>query len=181
MNQKKIGPIIILERFIIVPISVFIVILLLLKNFRLDSLKDYKSLFANTISFSSILLGVLLTLVGLLLGYANKNVIKRIRSRNANGLLVDYFVFPIISGFIIVVSSLVLGNIFEQQIISNLIYLKIISSTWIFFVAYFILATLRITSLMLIILKEVFYEDVTEEENPKKRILSNCEFKNEDF
>lgn len=149
-------------------ISIIVCIIIIVCGFRLDLLKSYQNLLSNIISLSSILLGALITLIGLLLGYANKAVVKRIKIRNADSLLTKYFIWPILSGFIIVVSSFILGNVFDEALIKSKIVLEVITWVWTFVLSYFISSTFRIAFLMLIILKEVFHEDVNAENSCKK-------------
>lgn len=174
---------ILLERFGVLILSLLAIYFTFTTGFRVDMLKEYQSLLSNTISFVSIFIGVLMTLVGLLLGYANKEVIKRIKVRNANDLLVKYFTYPIIAGIVLVVSSLAIGTIYDEKIINNINILKLISQLWVFIVIYFTGSTIRVMSLMLSILKEVFVEDICiEEKNNINRLsVDECSYDELDF
>lgn len=158
-NLKK-NIIMILERTISIILSFTICLICYISGLRLELLKGYQSLFSNTISFASIFIGVLMTMVALILGYANRAVIKRIRQRNAGGILASYFIEPIVSGFILVIASLVLNNVYDEKLIASAIIFKFITLIWVFLVTFFISSTLRVVWLMLYILKEVFYEDI---------------------
>lgn len=159
------------ERIIAVLLSFIICGVTILMGLRIDRLKNYKDLFSNTISFASILTGVLMTLAGLLLGYASKVVVKRIKERNANNILVSYFCKPLIAGFTIVIMSLILSNLFDEKLIKSWLMLEVITSLWGFFVTYFICSTIRIFLLMLYILKEVFNEDIKTDDD--KKVISS--------
>lgn len=144
-------------------------------NFRIDLLKDYDKLFSNTISFSSIFIGMLITLVGLILGFASKYVIRRIKSKNADRVLISYFKKPIFIGIALVIMCLVLSNLFDEIILNSLLVFKLISSTWLALVIYFLFSTIRVLLLTFMILKEVFYEDTEEtpynEKNKNENII----------
>lgn len=154
----------ILERFAPIIISLTLSIVILLSGFRLNKLAEYNGLFANSISFASIFLGVLATLIGLLLGYVDKIVIQKIKAKNADDLLIKYFIFPIMSGIVTVILSFTLGIVFDEKVISNENILSIITFVWLIFSFYFIASTIRIIFLMLKILKEIFYENNLEVE-----------------
>lgn len=175
---------ILFERFGILILSLLAIYFAFKIDFRIDQLESYHSLLDNTINFVSIFIGVLMTLVGLLLGYANKEVIKRIKVRNANDLLVKYFTYPVIAGTVLVFLSLVLGTVYDEKIINNIKILKFISQSWIFIAIYFTGSTIRVMSLMLSILKEVFAEDVRveEKENSVNRLsVDECTYDNVEF
>ena len=164
-----------IERIFVIIMTIIALIISIKFNFRIDLLGEYQTLLSNTISFSSIFIGVLMTLVGLLLGYVNKDVIKKI---NANDLLVKYFIFPILSGILVVAMSLILGVLLGEKAIANQVFLNIISKIWFTMTVYFILSTIRVIWLMLIILKEVFQEDIEEEKDKKveKIEINECAF-----
>ncbi|WP_346879292.1 hypothetical protein [Clostridium sp. UBA7791] len=173
--MKKNNIIALLERALPIIISLAGSLMALATGFRIDLLHDYNKLFSNTISFSSIFIGMLMTLVGLILGFASKYVIKRIKSKNADKILITYFKKPIFAGIILVVVCLVLSNLFDENILTNITILKIISTLWIMVLIYFLTATIRVLFLTFIILKEVFHEDtegidIKNEEGERKKI-----------
>ncbi|MDU2491145.1 MAG: hypothetical protein E7D27_11270 [Clostridium celatum] len=172
-----------IERVVVIIMTIIALIISIKINFRIDLLGEYQTLLSNTISFSSIFIGVLMTLVGLLLGYVNKEVIKKIRIKNANDLLVKYFIFPILAGVVVVAMSLILGVLLGEKAITNQLLLNIISKMWFAMTVYFILSTIRVIWLMLIILKEVFQEDIEEEKDKKveKIEINECAFDEVDY
>lgn len=137
-------------------------------KFTLNSLANYSQLFSNTIDFSSIFIGVLMTLVGLILGFSSKAVIKRIKTRDADSILISYFVKPVVSGMIVVIFSLFLNNYFDEMKIKQLYVSSMSTMIWVYCTTYFFSSTIRVLYLMLMILKEVFYEDITEQEKREK-------------
>lgn len=155
------------ERFAPIIISFVFFLICLLGKLNLGHLKDYKVLFTNTISFASIFIGIITTMATLFLGYSGKQVVREIKEYNADNILSKYFSKPIFLGLVLVIASMMLPNIIEEKVISNIEWLNVISSLWVSIATFFILATIRILWLMLGILRSVFNEDTNEAQEEK--------------
>ncbi|HBJ1652505.1 TPA: hypothetical protein LA460_002393 [Clostridium botulinum] len=166
--------IIILEKYTVAFITILIISALYYYKINIMKLNDISELFSNITSFVSIMLGILVTMATLFLGYANKQIVKTIRIKNAHKLIFRYFLLPISTGIILAVGTITLATMISQKIISQDQGI-LITSIYGGFATIFLISTIRIISLMLIILKEVFDEDVTyskaKEDNKIKKTI----------
>ncbi|MBD5572415.1 hypothetical protein [Clostridium botulinum] len=159
MTGKKEVLINFLERWGVLISVLLTLIVTLYFKFEINKLKHYEQLFSNTITFVSILIGVLMSLMGFLLGFSDEKVVIRIKENNGDKILIKYFIRPIIAGIIIVIMSLVLEMIYGQNIsnISQRIYI-FISVIWSVLCALFLSSTFRVSLLMYLILTKIFDE-----------------------
>jgi hypothetical protein len=96
-------------------------------------------------------------MVSILLTLTNRKIMKTIRDYKADNLLKSYFAFPVASGLIIIIYSVILAVIFDWKILKE--YYVLFSSIWMFLFCYLILTTIRIIYIMLKLLNRVFQED----------------------
>lgn len=134
-------------------------IISILFRFNFYLLKGYEQLFANAITFTSILIGVLMSMIGFVLGFSNKEVIDRVKNQGVSTVLIKYFIKPIVAGIAIVILSLILGAIIKQDCKLNETIYVLLTALWGALAIYFIVSTLRILILMYLILMEAFAEN----------------------
>lgn len=149
-----------IERFGVIVITILISFIIYKFKFNIFKFKESASFFSNILSFSSILLGIVITMATLFLGYSNKQVVKKIKLRNADKLMFKYFLIPISTGFIVAALSIYLGLLGGENILPQSLQLKltIIYGT---ISTIFFLTTIRVFLLMLMILKDVFEQDMS--------------------
>ncbi|WP_061317430.1 hypothetical protein [Clostridium botulinum] len=159
MKGKKEVLINFLERWGVLISVILTLIVTLFFKFEINKLEHYEQLFSNTITFVSILIGVLMSLMGFLLGFSDEKVVIRIKENNGDKILIKYFIKPIIAGIIIVIMSLVLEMIYGQNIssISQRVYI-LISVIWSVLCVLFLSSTFRVSLLMYLILTKIFDE-----------------------
>ena len=145
-----------LERQLIVSVIVIIVIICSFFRFNLNSISNYELILTNTITVASIFIAVLMSMLGFLLTVSGRQVVKRISNFGVYKALMHFFVFPMFSGIILVIYSLVL-----QASILNIktnVINEILSIVWVMIFTYFFLGFIRIIILVYLILLEVFKE-----------------------
>ncbi len=152
----------IIERVTPLILSIIITIIFYKANFNFAALKDYKFVYSNIISFASIIIGALITMVSILSTFTGRKVMKKIKKNKADGLLKNYFIYPICSGVILALYSVSLGILYdESKVLSNV---QIITSiVWIFLLSYFVATTGRVFFVMLKLLSAVYEEDAAPE------------------
>ncbi|KOA89592.1 hypothetical protein [Clostridium botulinum] len=167
IRQKSL--IVFLEKFGVIIITILISVIIYIMKFNIFNFKESSGFFSNILSFSSILLGIVITMATLFLGYSNKQVVKKIKLRSADKLMFKYFLVPISTGIMVAVGSICLGLLSGENILSISLQLKLTIVYGIISTLFF-LATIRIFLLMLIILKDVFRQDMNYQENTKNNI-----------
>lgn len=150
-----------LERIGPLVISMIICFLSFRFNIDFSELSDYKFIYSNIISFSSIIIGFLITMVSILITLTNKRVMIKIRELKADNLLKSYFVFPILSGLFLVLLSIILGIVFDSNGLN--VNNGTMTSIWIFTLVYFVTTTCRIFIIMLKLLNRVHEEELRPE------------------
>ncbi len=154
------------ERFIPMTLAIVVVCAAFIFKVDLYNIGDYKFVYSNIISFSSIIIGFLITMVSILVTFTGKRVMRLIKSNRAENLLKSYFSFSIASGVVVALLSILLGIIFdyfaaaELNTLPNIFSMtRALSILWIFLFSYFMSATARVFYVMLRILKSVIEEE----------------------
>jgi len=132
--------------------------LLFVFKFNFMELKDYKFVYSNIISVSSIMIGALITMVAILTAFTGKRVMIKIKEQKADNLLRSYFIYPISSGLFVAIYSIILGIVIDEKTFSSTVCLYL-STVWVLITSYFILSTLRVFYIMLKLLNAVYDED----------------------
>jgi hypothetical protein len=137
-----------------------IILIIYLFLFRTIILDDKDNILNAVVSFSSILIGFIGTLIALLFSLENNLIAKFIfEDEHYKKLMKSYVVNSIQSGFILIVSSLALFfrntissldfiNINIQPLNFTITLLYIIKLIWVFFLPYFGLSSYRIISII---------------------------------
>lgn len=120
-------------------------------KFAIESTDVYNSI----ITLAAIIIGFLATMVSVFISVIGSNVIRRIQNKNKTELIRIYLEEAIISGFILVIISIVFLFLYSNKVEINmywhLIYLGLI--------VYFLLSTGRILWISLNILSSVLLEE----------------------
>lgn len=136
--------------------------------FRIDLLSITKidTLLTNSITITSIFIGILMSLLGFLLTVSGKAVVRNLKKLNAHKMLLNYFMLPICSGILTVILSLIM-TISSTKNKNISVFLSV---TWIILITYFILAFIRVIVLMYCILIEVFEDNESEIDKTESNI-----------
>lgn len=164
--------IVLLEKIGVIIIAVGLGYIVYFYNFNIFAFKEKESLFSNILSFASILLGIVITMATLFLGYSNKQVVKKIKSKSADKLMFRYFLIPIITGIVTSIGSIYLSLISGEEILVKSTELRL-TIFYVMILSIFFLSTIRVFFLMLMILKDVFEEDIEKQEEEKDKSKSN--------
>lgn len=162
---ERIGPLI---------ISLIIFGLAFLLKLDFSTLSDYKFVYSNVVSFSSIIIGFLITMVSILITLTNRKVMIKIREMKADNLLKYYFVCPIVTGLVLTIFSIILGIAFDDKQLR--LSKAMLTDVWIFLSAYFVCTTLRIFIIMLKLLSRVHEEELYPESKKVKPKIDKVYF-----
>ncbi|OEH86212.1 hypothetical protein BHU72_11795 [Desulfuribacillus stibiiarsenatis] len=113
-----------------------------------NQVKNVDKLFDNAIMFSSIILGFLGALLGILATIRNSSVVKEIFNSNKENIIKRYFYEAFISGFMIVLLSSILHIVLEMDRLVT----KFLFISWYFSVFYFAISAYRIINILMGIL-----------------------------
>lgn len=157
-----------LERFCPSIISIVFTSLIVM-NVELTNLPPkFDNILNGVITFSSILIGFIGVLISILLTIKDSNLIRELFKKVQGKILKKYFKFSLISGFLVVLFSLILyfnnRPIFiykEKQIDISIIL-------WTLFLSYFAMSSLRIIDIMM----HIIFKDHNIEIIPKGEKLS---------
>lgn len=111
----------------------------------------------STITFTSIIVGFVGALIGILFSIRDSDIINELFKKNKREILKKYFQWTIISGLLLVLISTILylhNNICKTYTFLNLNIkmIDIIFALWAYLVGYFVLSTYRITDIMMYII-----------------------------
>ncbi|BDR66752.1 hypothetical protein [Clostridium tetani] len=165
--KKNTTLIVLLEKISVITITIILAYITHYYKFNIFAFKEKESLFSNILSFVSILLGIVITMATLFLGYSNKQVVKKIKAKSADKLMFRYFLVPIITGIIASIGSIYFALISGEEVLTNLVELKL-TIFYIIILSIFFLSTIRVFFLMLMILKDVFEEDINKQEDESR-------------
>lgn len=168
----------IFERIAPITLTIIIVIISSFSHVDFSKIKDYKFLYSNIISFSSIIIGFLITMVSILITLTGKRVLKKIHEENADNLLSGYFIYPIASGVVLALYSIISGILFDESV--YFVSSKVMSIIWIALVAYFVLTTCRIFYIMLKLLKSINVENNAPKSEREEIKVDNIKFSDND-
>lgn len=162
------------ERFYPLLISVTVLGLSVILNLQ-PYIKGFEKVLDGTITFTSIVIGFLGALLAIILSISKTKVMQHLYNHidksNGKNLLYSYFRQSVLTGFIVVVSSISMYVFREMMTLPW--YGKIIFYLWIFTTVYFILASYRIVN---ILMTTLFTESkYSGEENHSSNQMSNEE------
>ncbi|WP_449188153.1 hypothetical protein [Veillonella sp.] len=141
-------------------IFIFVYILIIFINFQffrydIKFAIESTDVYNSVITLAAIIIGFLATMVSVFISVIGSNVIRRIQNENKTELIRNYLEEAIISGFILVITSIgflfLYSNKVELNVCWHLIYLGLI--------VYFLLSTGRILWISLNILSSVLLEE----------------------
>lgn len=128
-------------------VSICIVALSLRLGFSY-SLDKFEKVLDSFIPFSSIMVGFLATLLGILMTIRNTPIMKTIEKEKQLPVLKHYFVEPIACGFAVVIMSTVL----QLLLTSEELWVQYFFAIWLFFCCLFVISSYRVIRLLLEIL-----------------------------
>lgn len=111
----------------------------------------------STITFTSIIVGFVGALIGILFSIRDTDIINELFKKNERKILKKYFQWTVISGLLLVLISTILylhNSIYKtyEFLNLNIRLIDIIFSLWAYLVGYFVLSTYRITDVMMYII-----------------------------
>lgn len=131
---------------LIVPIIISGIFLTLFYYFGIDhQLKNFDKVLEGATNFSSIILGFLGALLGILLSIKDSEIVKTIFAEKGASWLKYYFSESFIVGLSVVIFSSVMQIFVEDKTI----YAKILFYIWFFCVVYFICSTYRVVNILM--------------------------------
>ncbi|CAM3489027.1 MULTISPECIES: hypothetical protein [Saccharibacillus] len=128
-------------------VSISIVTLSLYLGFSY-MLNKFEKVLDSFIPFSSIMVGFLATLLGILMTIRNTPIMKVIEKEKQLPVLKYYFIEPILCGFIVVIMSTIL----QLLLASKESWVQYFFATWLFFCCLFVISSFRVIRLLLEIL-----------------------------
>lgn len=134
-------------------------------DLKLNSICNLKEMLSAVINIAAVIIGFLLTTVSILISLTGKKVIKRIQMNNATSILTLYFASPIVLGFCLIILSTVLIP-FDNM---DGTWSHILATVLLFNAVYFILTTIRISLLLLNVLRSMSAETDTTAESTKPK------------
>ncbi|MGL5068426.1 MAG: hypothetical protein ACRC6T_11520 [Sarcina sp.] len=146
-----------IETKLITIVIIIAAIFLCLIRFDLTKYSNYEQLLTNTITISSIFIGVIMSMLGFLLTISARKIILKLVQMNFHKMILRYFISPIAVGVFLVLMSLI-GSVALSVTHTNKFIYPIISIVWIVSGIYFLLAFIRITLLVYRILDLSFNE-----------------------
>lgn len=110
------------------------------------NIKNYEKILDASITFSSIVVGFVGVLLGILISIKETKIVQTLFTKIRKQLLVRYFKESIFSGIAVIVTSSSL------YLIQNEIWSKLIFYIWIFTLIYFMLSSYRIIDILFMII-----------------------------
>lgn len=142
---EKIGKLI----HILYPLLIGLIILISVVYFDIDySINKYEKVLDSTITFSSIVIGFLAALLGILVSIKDSDIVKTIFDSVEKGTLKYFFYETFFLGFSVVISSGSMYVLTGYQFQVTLYFFYV----WVFLTFTFFLSTFRIVTLLLSIL-----------------------------
>lgn len=120
-------------------------------SITLCDISNLKEMLSAIINISAVIIGFLLTSVSILIALTGKRVIKRIQKNNSMGIFTSYFASPVALGFSLIVLCTVfipidkLSGYWSHTWVSILVFIS----------CYFLFSSIRISILLLSILKNI--------------------------
>jgi hypothetical protein len=125
---------------------------------------SFGQLLNSVITFASILLGFLSTLLGILITIRNSPIMKKLYEEGYRIFIKYYFYEAITAGFLVVITSMVL------QVVS----VDIVFYLWFFLVTLFVLSAFRLISTLMGIMFKSHYDDEDEVEDDSEGNKDKC-------
>ncbi len=140
-----------IERFCPAAISLVVAILTYTNGMTFFLIPNFLNILSPVVSISSIIVGFLTTMISVLIVLSDREVMKRIRRYNKWKDLTRYLFTPIVTGFVVAISSTLL-NVCASLSDSRA---RILTALWIFFVSWFFTTTFRMLFILIKILQNV--------------------------
>ncbi|MCI8520598.1 MAG: hypothetical protein HFE51_10495 [Clostridia bacterium] len=118
----------------------------------------------SVINFTSIIIGFIGVLIGILFSIRNSKLVKRLFKHKSREKLKQYFIESFVSGAFLIVLSIIM-YLRQNLIFGEYDLYTIIFNLWIGFTVYTALSSYRIISIMIVI---VFNEEEEEDNKPKE-------------
>lgn len=151
-------------------ISVFLVFLLKLIGFD-NSAHNFDKVLDAAVTFSSIVVGFLAALLGILVSIRNADIVKAIFEEKEHVTLKHYFNETFILGFLVIIFSSILYVLINEE--TNLV--KVVFFGWNTFTFWFVISTYRIVS----ILMTVFFKSNDTNKRPESNTVEDNEKREE--
>lgn len=154
-----------LERSYPYIISLIIGIVFYFLKIKINDISNFDNILSSTVTFSSIIIAFLSTMVSIFISLIDSKVMKRINEEDGDGLLTSYIAEAVIGGLLLVVYSMILFMFLNYTgKMSNYLLCFYIA-----LLVFLILSSYRILKLTLNILRNVLRES-TELKNEQKNI-----------
>lgn len=129
-------------------------IIFYLLNIRIDQISNFDNILSSTVTFSSIIIAFLSTMVSIFISLIDSKIMKRINAEDGDGLLTSYIAESVIGGLSLVVYSMVLFMFLNYSgKLSNYLF-----CVYVILLVFLILSSYRILKLTLNILRNVLKE-----------------------
>lgn len=145
----------------LIPLIIILVTLPLDFTYKI---KNFDGVLNSVITFSSIIVGFLGALLGILITIKNTRIIKEIKDNNEMNTLRYYFNEALILGFIVVIMSIIFQVLKDYHFAFVLYFFYI----WFVFSAAFTLSSFRIIKLLM----KTFFKSDESEERPSSNVDS---------
>ncbi|SFK12451.1 hypothetical protein SAMN04487936_107212 [Halobacillus dabanensis] len=138
-------------------------------------INNFKEILNATITFSSIIIAFLSTMVSIFISLAGSHVMQRIKDEDGEGLLTSYIAQTVIGGLLLVVYSMVLLMCLDY----NGKYTYLMLSAFIFLITFLLSSSYRILNLTSKILKNALEESKGSNPEPKRKVAKPTLKKND--
>lgn len=136
------------------------------------TIENFDKMLDAVLTFSSIILGFLAALLGILITIRDTSIIKSLFSNGYKGAIKRAFIEPLTSGLAVVL----LTTTFYLYLNVNTFTINIIFYTWLFVLCFFVLTSYRLISILIRILFKSDLERVSEaDENERKTSDQNID------
>ena len=132
-------------------------------NYKISQINNFDNILGATVTFSSIIIAFLSTMVSIFISLIDSKVMQRINSEDGEGLLTSYITETVIGGLLLVLYSMALFMFIGYSgRFSNLLFCIYIS-----LLVYLFLSSFRILKLTSNILRNALNESTNKEEERK--------------
>jgi hypothetical protein len=130
-------------------IALFSSIIFLLQEFNKVKINRFEFLLDSTITVCITIIGFFITIIAILISLMDKKIMKIISKYRAEALLTDYFISPILSGFVLIIYCFYLGYAIDQESTLN----KYQVTVFIYLITVFAIGTYRVAYMLVYILR----------------------------
>ncbi|EHD3774710.1 hypothetical protein ACWH4J_09070 [Enterococcus faecalis] len=113
------------------------------------NLPGLDSILESVINFTSIIIGVLIALFGIIVTITDKDVMKKLRKNRDDKVIFKYSLETLVSNFILLIASVIMQSIIKFP--NDLFYTQCMINIWIFFIFFSISSSIRTIYYLLLI------------------------------